>query len=182
MSQRRFVTLRHLFVILFLNDLIAVQHRLTISKITSSADPNIGNISYTLLDSKFSFYFYNKYIIENAIMSAEMNVKTTVDGMYTNLFTKRMNVCEFLANPNLDPLIYFGYKALTKDKRNKFFSKCPVKVVTTNMNPVNRFNYSNMFSFAGLLLRQRLFRWRYWRAVTGTQPEFCLSLWFDCAW
>lgn len=129
MSQSRFLILSHLFALLFLNGFIAVQHRVILNKIISTVEPNLGNISITLVDSKFSFYFYNKYIIGNAIMSAELNVKTTVDGLYTNLFTKRINVCEFLANPNLDPLIYFGYKALTKDKRNKFFSKCPIKVV-----------------------------------------------------
>lgn len=132
MSERSLLILSHLFALLFLNGFLAVQHRITISKITSSVEPNLGNITFTLVDSRFSFFFYNKYIIENAIMSAEMNVKTTVDGIYTNLFTKRLNVCEFLANPNLDPLIYFGYKALTKDKRNKFFSKCPVKVVKSD--------------------------------------------------
>lgn len=142
MSLRRLLVRSHLLALVFLNSLFAVQHRIIISKITSTVDPNFGNISFTLVDSKFSFYFYNKFIVENAVMSAEMNVKTTVDGMYTNLFTKRLNVCEFLANPTLDPLIYFGYKALTKDKNNKFFTKCPLKVVRYYLTWVNRFNNS----------------------------------------
>lgn len=96
---------------------------------SSVADPDYGNISITLIDSKISFYCYNIHIIERAILTVELNVKTTDYGPFTNLYKKRLDICEFFKNPQLEPLVYLAFKAMTQDKRNHIYDKCPVKSV-----------------------------------------------------
>lgn len=125
----RLQILIQLLAMLLVKGFLALQHRIIITNITSAVEPNFGNISFTLDHYKLSFFFYNKHIIESAIITAELNVKTTDTGTYTNFFIKRINLCEFLANPKLDPLIYIGYKLITKDKRNHVVTKCPIIAV-----------------------------------------------------
>lgn len=144
--SRRSVILSQLFALSFLNGFQALQHRIIFTNITSAVEPNFGNISFTLVDSKVSFYFYNKHTIANAIMTVELNVKTADYGTYTNFFNKRMNLCEFLANPNLDPLLYIGLKALLKDKRNHIITKCPIKAVKKSQH-LNRYGTNLQSSF-----------------------------------
>lgn len=107
----------------------AVQHKLIITHLTSIADPDYGNFSVTLVDSKISIYFYNMHTIENAIITAELNVKTTDNRNYTNFFNKRVDFCQFMRNPQQDPLLYLAYKAIMSDKRNYIYTKCPIKSV-----------------------------------------------------
>lgn len=180
--------LSQLLGLLFVNGCMALKHRILITNITSAVEHNFGNISFTLDNSKLSFYFYNKHIIDNAIMTTELNVKTADAGTYTNFFIKRINLCEFLANPNIDPLIYIGYKVLIQDKRNHIISKCPIKAVnkiTIGLGLVHIY-LTNLILYKcdtsiGLLFRQRFFHGSYWRSVTSTQPEFYISLRDDWA-
>lgn len=111
------------------NGFLAIQHKIILTNLTTAAHPDLGNASITLADSKLSYRSFIFHNIENAIISAELNVKYNDYGPYTNFFKKRLNFCEFLANPNLDPLIYLGYKAVILDKRNHIFTECPIKAV-----------------------------------------------------
>lgn len=107
----------------------AVQHKLVITHMASIADPDYGNISVTLVDSKITIYLYNLHTIENAIITAELNVKTTENGNYTNFFKKRVDYCQLMKHPQQDPLLYLAYKAINLEKRNYIFNECPIKSV-----------------------------------------------------
>lgn len=123
------------FVLAFFRGYLAVQHQIVLTHMSSVAEPDYGNISITLIDSKMSFYCYNIHAIERAIITVELNVKTTDYGPFTNFYKKRLDICEFLKNPQLEPLVFLGYKAMTRDKRNHIYNKCPVK-------PVRNYNIS----------------------------------------
>lgn len=117
------------FVFVLFRGYAAVQHQIVLTHMSSVADPDYGNISITLIDSKMSFYCYNIHTIEHAIITVELNVKTTDYGAFTNLYKKRLDICEFFKNPQLEPLVFLAFKAMTRDKRNHIYNKCPVKSV-----------------------------------------------------
>lgn len=130
MSRR--LLLGHLFalaVLLYPNGFLAIQHKIVLTNITTFAHPNLGNVTISLIDTKLSYSCYIFHTIEMAIISAELNVKYTDYGPYTNFFKKRLNFCEFMNNPSSDPLFYFGYKAAMFDQHNRIFTKCPIKAV-----------------------------------------------------
>lgn len=112
---------------------LAIQHQIILTNSTGSSDPDLGNISITMRDSKLSFRCYTFRTIENGIISAELNVKYTDFGPYTNFFKKRINFCELMKNPELDALIYLAFKTVSLDQRNHVFSKCPIKAVRNTL-------------------------------------------------
>lgn len=123
-------------LLLLHNSVTAVQHKLIITLMESIADPDYGNFSVTLVDSKIA-NFNNKYTIENAIITAELNVKTNENGNYTSFFRKRFDFCQFMRNPQQDPLLYMAYKAITMDERNYMCTKCPIKSVSHGCTQTN---------------------------------------------
>lgn len=116
-------------IISYPDSFLAIQHKMVLTNTTTVAHPYLGNVSVTLIDTKLSYICHIFHTIENALISAELNVKYTDNGPYLNFFKKRLNFCEFMVNPNIDPLIYLGYKAVTLDQRNHIFTKCPIKAV-----------------------------------------------------
>lgn len=117
------------FTLLYNNDIIAVQHRIIITNITTVANPDFGNMSITFADSMINFDFYNIHTIETAIVTNELLVKTTEFGEYSKFFKLSVNICDFLLNPQKDPLMYLAYQVILKEKRNHLYTKCPIKPV-----------------------------------------------------
>lgn len=113
----------------YLHGFLAIQHQIILTNTTGVSDPDLGNISITMTDSKLSFRCNIFHTIENGIISSELNVKYTEFGPYTNFFKKRVNFCEMISHPNLDALIYLAYKTVSLDQRNHVFSKCPIEAV-----------------------------------------------------
>lgn len=139
---------------------VAIQHQLILTNTTSVADPDLGNISVTLKDSKLSFCCYTFHTITNGIITAELNVKYTEFGSYSNFFKKSINFCELMVNPNLDTLIYLAFKTVSLDQRNHVFSKCPIKAVIFKFIIQKYFSNYNMLTYvltAGLLLHARFY-------------------------
>lgn len=128
----RWALLSYLFavaVLFYPNGFLAIQHKIILTNLTTAAHPDLGNVSITLKDSMLSYRSFIFHNIENAIISVELNVKYTDHEPYTNFFKKRLNFCEFVANPNIDPLLYLAYKAVVWDQRNHIFTECPIKAV-----------------------------------------------------
>lgn len=128
----RWLLLSYLFavvVLLYPNGFLSIQHKIILTNMTTIVPPNLGNISMTINDTMLSYSCYIFHTIENAIIIADLNVKYTDYGPYTNFFKKRLNFCEFMANPKMDPLLFFAYKAATFDEHNRIFTKCPIKAV-----------------------------------------------------
>lgn len=116
-------------LLLYPNGFCAIQHQIILTNTTGVSDPDLGNISVTMKDSKLSFRCYVLHTIQNGIISAELNVKYTEFGTYTNFFKKRINFCELMDNPSLDTLIYLAFKTVSLDQRNHVFAKCPITAV-----------------------------------------------------
>lgn len=122
------------FFLLYHNDIVAIQHRIVLTNVTTVADPEFGNMSISYVDSMMNFDFYNIHTIQTAIVTNELFVKTSEFGEYTKFFKISVNICDFLLNPQKEPLMYLGYQVVLMEKRNHMYSKCPIKPVkTTNI-------------------------------------------------
>lgn len=120
------------FFLLYHNKIIAIEHRIVITNVSTIADPDFGNMSITVVDSTLNYYLNIFHTIENAFMSNELFAKTSESGEFTSFFKIRANVCDFLLNPQKEPLMYLAYQVILKDKRNHMYTRCPIKPVKMN--------------------------------------------------
>lgn len=126
------MSLRLLLFLLYIGFCELVQHQIVITNLVSVASPDFGNVSFTVVDSKLSLTAFNKHRIERAIIKIELNLQTSEYEPFTNYMTRSVDLCEAIANPKYEILMYVGYKSIVLDKRNHMFSKCPIKSVRIN--------------------------------------------------
>lgn len=135
-----------LWLLLFLlHSVESVHHQIVITNLVSVASPDYGNISFTVVDSKMSLFTFNIHRIDRAMVKVELNVQTSENGPFTNFMKRTVDLCEAIANPQYDKMMYIVYKTVVLNKRNHMFNKCPIKSVRNKFTRIKTIYRNNPY-------------------------------------
>lgn len=107
----------------------AIQRRITLTNLSAIVNPDYGNVTFTMENSLINVTTFNSRVIQHPYLYFELNVNTKEITGYTNFVKKHLDVCEFLRNPLLEPLVNIAYSSVIADKNNHVYHSCPIPSV-----------------------------------------------------
>lgn len=101
------------------------------TKLNYTVDTKYWNLTMWLNGTRFNVFNVAGLITTGLTLDSTLNVNTDgSNGEFAELFTKHINVCEFLDKPLSEPLVHLITQTIFLNKNNHVMRKCPIAGVS----------------------------------------------------